>query len=151
MDEAHWLDAEEQRTWRAFLAAVRRIGDDLERQLQHKAGMPHTYYLILAMLSESADWTASMTDLATKTGASASRLSHAMNRLEEQGWVERNRSSCNGRIIMATLTEAGFATLTSIAPGHVCEVRRVLFDRLSREQIRQLYEIAEAINSVDPD
>jgi DNA-binding MarR family transcriptional regulator len=150
VDEVRWLDAEEQRTWRAFLAAVRRIGDDLERQLQRGAGMPHTYYLVLAMLSESDNWTASMTDLATLTGASASRLSHAMNRLEDQGWVKRNRCAGNGRIIMATLTEAGFETLKSTAPGHVCEVRRVLFDRLSREQVQQLYEISQAI-SADPD
>ena len=39
-----WLDADEQRTWRAFLSASRTLMDTLDRELQHDAGMPHAYY-----------------------------------------------------------------------------------------------------------
>jgi len=40
-----------------------------------------------------------------------------------------------------TLTEAGYQLVVSAAPGHMAEVRRLLFDRLSREQLEQLTEV----------
>jgi hypothetical protein len=43
------------------------------------------------------------------------------------------------------LTDQGFAALAAAAPGHVEQVRRVLFDALSAEQIKQLDGISAAI------
>ena len=48
-----WLDADEQRTWRAYLAASRVLLDTLDRELQRDSGMPHAYYEILVRLSEA--------------------------------------------------------------------------------------------------
>lgn len=48
-----WLDSDEQRTWRAYLAASRALMDTLDRELQRDAGMPHAYYELLVRLSES--------------------------------------------------------------------------------------------------
>ena len=53
MAETRWLSDDEQRTWRAFLGATRRVFDELDRELQRDAGMPHTYYTILVALSEA--------------------------------------------------------------------------------------------------
>jgi hypothetical protein len=43
------------------------------------------------------------------------------------------------------LTDQGFAALSAAAPGHVEQVRRVLFDALSPEQLGQLDKISAAI------
>jgi len=43
MAEAPWLDDDEQRAWRAFIAAQRVVNALIERQLQRDSGMPHTY------------------------------------------------------------------------------------------------------------
>ena len=48
-----WLTPEEQRAWRAYIAAVALVEDALDRQLQQEAGMPHLYYSILATLSDA--------------------------------------------------------------------------------------------------
>ena len=145
MSATRWLSAEEQRTWRSFLAAVRRVHDELDRELQRDAGLPHAYYQILAMLSEAPGRALRMSELAARTSSSRSRLSHAVSRLEEQGWVRRDTCPTDKRGSFAVLTDAGFAVLEAAAPGHVEEVRRVVFDRLDAEQVGQLRRISEAI------
>lgn len=145
MAGTRWLDEEEQRTWRAFLAAVQLLDGELDRQLQRDARMPLAYYQILAMLSEAANGSLRMSDLAAATSASQSRLSHAVNRLEEAGWVRRERCPSDRRVVHAVLTDAGAEALAAAAPRHVGAVRQYLFNKLSPQQTRQLREICEAV------
>jgi DNA-binding MarR family transcriptional regulator len=140
-----WLSADEQRTWRAFLVANRRLFDGIDAQLQRDSGIPHAYYEILVRLSEAEGRSLRMSELATASESSRSRLSHAVARLEERGWVTRANCSADRRGLTATLTEAGFAALAEAAHGHVEQVRRSLFDLLTPEQVEQLREISEAI------
>ena len=76
-------------------------------------------YVVLAMLSEAPDRSLRMTDLARLANSTPSRLSHAMARLEERGWVTRCRASEDGRGTVAMLTDAGWEVLVATAPGHV--------------------------------
>ncbi|GAB3155693.1 MarR family transcriptional regulator [Micromonospora sonneratiae] len=140
-----WLTPEEQRTWRAFLAASRALMDTLDRELQRDAGMPHAYYEILVRLSEADEHRLRMSDLADLTGSSRSRLSHAVARLEEAGWVRRENCPSDRRGQFAVLTRKGFETLAGAAPGHVEGVRQHLFDPLSPAQIDQLCRISEVL------
>ena len=140
-----WLDPDEQHTWRAFLTASRALMETLDRELQRDAGMPHAYYEILVRLSEAPERQLRMSDLADATGSSRSRLSHAVGRLEEAGWVRRQNCPTDRRGQIAVLTEQGFAALTAAAPGHVEGVRRHLFDPLSPAQVDQLRRISEAL------
>jgi DNA-binding MarR family transcriptional regulator len=141
MTEPRWLTDEEQHAWRALLAFLARLEEVLDRQLRVEAGMPHAYYQVLAMLSEAPDRTLRMSELARVTVSSPSRLSHAVARLEERGWVRREPHPSDRRGALAMLTDEGFTALASAAPGHVAAVRAVLFDRLAPHQVGQLREI----------
>ena len=143
--DTRWLDDDEQRTWRAFHSAQRLLFDHLERQLQQDAGLPHAYYEILVRLSEAPDRTLRMSQLADNSLSSRSRLSHAVARLEEAGWVQRSECATDRRGAMCELTDAGLAALESAAPGHVGAVRANLFDQLTAEQVSQLREICQAV------
>jgi DNA-binding MarR family transcriptional regulator len=143
--EPRWLDEEEQRTWRAFLGAIRLLSAALDRELQRDADMPHTYYEILVALSEAPGRTLRMNELADMSQSSRSRLSHAVSRLEEAGWVERRACPTDKRGALAVLTPEGFAALEAAAPGHVEAVRRHLFDVLTPAQATQLGQISAAI------
>ncbi|MGW4152471.1 MarR family winged helix-turn-helix transcriptional regulator [Micromonospora chersina] len=140
-----WLNPDEQRTWRAFLTASRALMDNLDRELQRDAGMPHAYYEILVRLSEAPDRRLRMSELADATGSSRSRLSHAAARLEAAGWIRREDCPTDRRGQLAVLTDDGFATLAAAAPGHVEGVRRHLFDALSPAQVDQLRRISETL------
>jgi DNA-binding MarR family transcriptional regulator len=139
--EPRWLSDEEQRAWRAMLAFVAELDESLDRQLRNDAGMPHAYYQVLAMLSEAPERTLRMSDLARLTLSSPSRLSHAVARLEERGWVRREAHPTDRRGALAILTDEGFDALVAAAPGHVEAVRQVLFDRLSADDVRDLGRI----------
>ncbi|MBX7268218.1 MarR family transcriptional regulator [Micromonospora sp. Llam7] len=140
-----WLDPNEQRTWRSFLAASRALMDTLDRELQRDAGMPHAYYEILVRLSEAPARRLRMSELADASGSSRSRLSHAVARLEAAGWVRREDCPTDRRGQIALLTDEGFAALAAAAPGHVEGVRRHLFDALRPAQVDQLRRISEAL------
>ena len=144
-DCTRWLDDEEQRAWRSFLRAAAAIDEALDRQLQRDAGMPHAYYQVLAMLSEAPDRTLRMSQLAELTTSSASRLSHAVARLEEKGWVRRDKHPTDRRGSLAVLTEDGWQAVVAAAPGHVTAVRQVLFDRLGPGQATQLQAITDRL------
>ncbi len=139
------MTAEEQRTWRAFLGASRYLMAQLDRELQRAAGLPLAYYEILVMLSESPARTLRMSDLAALTASSRSRISHAVDRLEANGWVQRLGCPEDKRGAFAVLTDAGAAVLETAAPAHVEGVRQHLFDQLTPEQVRQLGAIGEAV------
>ncbi|MDT4919739.1 MAG: hypothetical protein QOI15_641 [Pseudonocardiales bacterium] len=140
-----WLTPAEQRAWRAYVESTKVLFDALDRQLQRDADMPHAYYEILVRLSDADGRALRMSELAERTLSSRSRLSHAVARLEERGWVVREECATDRRGQIARLTERGFATLAGAAPGHVDTVRANIIDALSAEQLDQLSAIGEAI------
>ena len=143
--EPEWLNPDQQRAWRNYIEATTLLLDALDRQLQRDAGMPHGYYEILVRLSERPERTMRMSELAEATRSSRSRLSHAVSRLEERGWIVRRDCETDRRGQLAGLTPAGLAALERAAPGHVAEVRKHVIDRLSPDQVTQLADIADVI------
>lgn len=140
-----WLSDTEQRAWRAYIESSKVLFDALDRQLQREAGLPHAYFEILVRLSEADGRAMRMSELATRTQSSRSRLSHAVARLEERGWVSREECLTDRRGQIATLTDGGFDVLAAAAPGHVDTVRGYVIDALTPEQLAQLTAIGETI------
>ena len=140
-----WLNEDEQRVWRAFLSMNNTVRRATARQLAQDSNMPAAYYEILVHLSEAADRTMRMSELATAIEGSQSQLSHAVNRLEERGWVQRRRCADDGRGWFAVLTDDGFDALKAAAPGHVECVRSVLFDQLTPQEQQMLGQIAARV------
>ncbi len=145
MSDPRWLTAAEQRAWRALLAMQQLLFETIDAQLQRQADMPHGYYEILVRLSEAPGRSLRMRDLAAASSSSRSRLSHAVARLEERGWVRRRCHETDRRGQVAELTDVGFAALAAAAPGHVEQVRAALLDPLTPEQVSQLETISRAV------
>ena len=72
MRDDPWLSDEQQLVWREFLRLSGQLSGRIERDLQQAAGMPHAYYLILAMLSEAPQRSLRMNQLAEVVRASQS-------------------------------------------------------------------------------
>ena len=145
MADVRWLSDDEARAWRGFLLGTQLLMDRLDRELLQQAGIPHAYYAIMAVLSEQPQRAMRMHEIADYLRFSKSRLTHAVGRLEERGWVERVACPTDRRGQVAVLTEAGLTALRAAAPAHVAGVRAHLFDRLTPEQVEQLRAIGEAI------
>ncbi|MEX5718906.1 MarR family winged helix-turn-helix transcriptional regulator [Geodermatophilus maliterrae] len=150
--EPRWLDGDEQRAWRAWLYSSQLLNDRLDRELMRATGIPHAYYEILVQLSETPGRQMRMSELADRCLSSRSRLSHAVSRLEERGWVRRQECAEDGRGLLAVLTDEGFAALEAAAPIHVEGVRTHLFDQLSPAQVEAMRDLGETLlRHLDPD
>jgi DNA-binding MarR family transcriptional regulator len=150
--EPRWLDDEERQAWLALAGTLTRLPAALDAQLRHDAGISHFEYQVLALLSEAPGRTLRMSALATMAEGSLPRLSQVVARLEQRGWVRRTPDPADGRYTLAILTGQGEAKVTEAAPGHVDEVRRLVFDSLTKAQSRQLREIGRRImRAIGPD
>lgn len=146
-----WLDADEAGAWNALLGVVLRLRPALDRQLQRDSGLNSFDYGILASLVASPDGTLRMSELAELVDGTLPRLSQAVGRLEKRGWVRRTPDPTDGRYTLGVVTDEGVAKLHEAAPCHVAEVRRVVFDPLTRAQVRQLESISRRITgAIDP-
>ncbi|MFC1420179.1 MarR family winged helix-turn-helix transcriptional regulator [Streptacidiphilus cavernicola] len=150
-EEAPWLTDEEQALWRAHLEVGRLLGYAMERGLQ-PFGLAINDYTILVELSEAPDRRMRMTDLATATLQSKSRLSHQITRMENAGLVVRLECEGDRRGLFAALTSQGWDTMRRVAPEHVRNVREHFIDRLTVDQISSMHEalapIAEHLRTI---
>ncbi|WP_433444009.1 MarR family winged helix-turn-helix transcriptional regulator [Nonomuraea sp. CA-141351] len=140
-----WLTDDEQHAWRTFGLTTRLLTDRLERDLLAAADMPPTYYELLVLLSEAPQRTMRMSELAHWTNSKPSRISHAVNKLEQKGWVRREHYADDRRGWLAVLTDDGLTALRAAAPQHVASVREHLIDLLTPEQLRQLSDISQVL------
>jgi DNA-binding MarR family transcriptional regulator len=152
MTEPKWLDQDELAAWMPLAAVLIKLPAALDAQLRRDAGISHFDYMILASLSGQPDRTLRMSELADLASGSLSRLSHAVTRLEQRGWVRRETCPGDGRATNAILTDAGWNKIVATAPGHVETVRALVIDGLTKAQVRQLREISQRVlYRVDPD
>src|SRR3712207_7698671 len=75
--EPRWLDAEEQKAWRAWLYSTQLLHDRLDRDLTHQTGISHAYYEILVALSETPARMMRMSELAEDRKSTRLNSSHA--------------------------------------------------------------------------
>ena len=143
--DTQWLDDDERAAWLRLVAVVELLPGVLDAQLRASSGLTHFEYFVLAMLSEADGRTLRMTSLAMRTNATLPRLSHVVRRLEDRGLVERIPCPEDGRATNARLTAAGWDAVVAAAPGHVDTVRSHVLDPLTRRQVGQLSEIADAL------
>ncbi len=150
--EPRWLDPDERQTWLGLASTLIRLPAALDAQLRRDAGITHFEYQVLALLSEAPDRTLRMSTLAVQAEGSLPRLSQVVARMEQRGWVRRTPDPADGRYTLAILTDEGWAKVAEAAPGHVQEVRRLIFDQLTKAQSRQLREISRRIaRAAEPD
>ncbi|MFB4351336.1 MarR family winged helix-turn-helix transcriptional regulator [Microbacterium sp. CR_7] len=130
------LDDDEMAAWLPTIRFVQLLPQVLDRTLKRETGLNHAHYAILVTLAGGDAVT--MTELARIAGLSRSRLSHALDSLEERGWVERTSCGKDRRTLSASLTPEGRELLRSAAPVHVAQIRELVLEPLTDEERRQL-------------
>lgn len=151
VDDVKWLNADQVEDWRALVALTMALPTALDAQLKRDSGLTSFEYHVMAALSESPGRSLPMSMLATLASGSMSRVSHVVARLEDAGWVERQPSTQSGCRTDAHLTESGWRKIQQSAPGHVTEVRRLVIDALTPEELKALGSAArKVVQLADP-
>lgn len=145
MNGVRWLNPEERQAWLALYAVTTILPGSLDGHLFRQAKITLFDYHVLAMLSEADDLTLAMSELAARSNASLSRLSHVVKKLEGRGWVSRSPSIVDGRVTTATITHDGLENLRTLARKHVEHVRVAVFDALTGDDVRDLERIGKKI------
>jgi DNA-binding MarR family transcriptional regulator len=140
-----WLDTEQQVAWRAWLQASLLLPVQLERDLKASHGLTNAEYEVMVRLSESPGRRLRMSDLATATQASKSRLSHQISRMEDDGLIRREECPTDRRGAYAVLSDHGWERLVAAAPAHVASVRHWLVDALTRDELIALGAISARV------
>ncbi|MBI4940028.1 MAG: MarR family transcriptional regulator [Actinobacteria bacterium] len=143
--EPRWLDDVEREAWLGLIGVTIRLPAALDAQLQRDADLSHFEYQVLAGLSMTPGGQIRMSALARFANVTLSHLSRVATRLERRGLLERRPDPDDGRSTLAVLTPAGRDLVEQAAPEHVETVRRHVFDRLTRTQVRQLRSICGAV------
>jgi DNA-binding MarR family transcriptional regulator len=147
-----WLSPEHLEPWMSLVALITVLPAHLDSQLTRDSNITHFDYVVMSMLAEAPDRTLRITELAARTNGTLSRMSHVLDRLEKRALVKRVVCPEDARAKNAVLTRDGLATWLASAPKHLEEVRRVVTENLSSEQLSQLLDINRTLLSkLDPD
>ncbi|MFD5698087.1 MarR family winged helix-turn-helix transcriptional regulator [Streptomyces lasiicapitis] len=137
-DDTPWLTPTQRYAWMQVTGVITQLPAVIDAQLRRDSGLNFFEYSILAGLSDAPHRAMKMATLAQMANGSQSRLSHAVSRLEKAGWVERRTCSEGSRSVEAVLTDAGYEKIVEAAPFQVREVRRMVVDALTEEELDQV-------------
>ena len=141
-----WLTTEEMTAWRTYIETYSDLIAAIEHDLaEHDLTLGD--YQVFVYLSEAPDRSMRMCDLADRLQLSPSGLTRRLDGLVKAGFVTREPSVDDRRVMLATLTPAGFAALEKAAPDHVASVRRHIFDHLDGDQVEALASIFQSIKA----
>jgi DNA-binding MarR family transcriptional regulator len=137
-----WLNAQEQRTWRAFVRLHQKVFAQIARDLQAHSKLSGADYQILVALTDAPDGRQRFQELARTIDWEQSRLSHQIARMIKRGLVAREECADDGRAAFVVITPAGKDVIREAAPHHVATIRRVFFDALGPDELAALTQIS---------
>ena len=144
---AAWLNTEEMTAWRTYIETYSDLIAAIERDLAAEHNLTLGDYQVFVYLSAAPDHSMRMCDLADLLQLSPSGLTRRLDGLVKAGFVTRDPSIDDRRVMLATLTPTGFAALEQAAPDHVASVRRHVFDHLDSDQVEALASIFQSIKA----
>ncbi len=139
MATAHLSELENQ-AWRGFLFAHDRIWREIEDGLA-PLSVSMAEYSVLALLGEAGQTGMRMSELAERRLMSTGGFTRLADRLERRGLIERQQSSADGRAVDVVLTADGRSLLRKAWKQQYSDLRRLFFDRLDEDDLRDLVRV----------
>ena len=145
--EIDWLSPDELRVFRALNRAWVAASARLDADMEDEAGLPRSYFDILWRLRRAPGRALRMTRLAELTHSKASRITHAVGRLEAAGLVRREVPEGDRRGWQAVLTDEGLARAEQAAPVYARSVRDNILAPLNTQEREQMTAIGDKLQA----
>ena len=136
----------DSKAWRAFHKIGSSLLPHLSRQITNHSGITGAEYVVLVALSELPVPAVNLNRLANGLGWEISRMSHQISRMEESGLVKKSRNSEDSRRFDVSITSKGRNIAESAIPLQSKEINHCFSEVLTKDQMRSLIEISEAIS-----
>jgi DNA-binding MarR family transcriptional regulator len=111
---------------------------------QSGAGIPRSEAGVLGALSRGP-WR--ITELAEREGLAQPTMTLLIKRLEDRGWVQRERDAADGRAVLVSLTAAGTDALEATRAGYRAVLRRHV-ESMSAAEVAALTTATEALGQL---
>jgi DNA-binding MarR family transcriptional regulator len=128
----------ERDAWGGFIATQSRLFQRIEDDLRRRFGITHAEFEVLLRLSMAPQMRARIQELAARSLLTRSGTSRVVERLEKQGYVEREGAQEDGRGAYAVLTESGRRHFLAAAKEHVALVRREFLVHFNESELAML-------------
>jgi DNA-binding MarR family transcriptional regulator len=125
------LNTEELGAFFALMEVSSLLHYAVDEHLRAEGDLSYVQFQILARLAKSPEGRLRMTDLADGVVYSRSGLTYQAGLLVKRGLITRSPSPDDERSVMVTVTDAGRELVARVLPGHVDQVRRLLFDPMT--------------------
>jgi DNA-binding MarR family transcriptional regulator len=139
--DADRLDPDELRAWRGLLRVHAALTTALDTDLRREHGISVPAYEVLMFVGDADGGKLRMADVADRVLLSRSGLTRLVDRLVQDGLVERRACDDDGRGSFALLTPAGRAKLDAARRTHLEGVRRLFLDRFTPAEQRGLGDL----------
>ena len=124
-----------------LLRAHAALTRELNARLLADHGLSITDYQCLLTLAHTEDGSMRRVDLAEQLMLTPSGVTRLLDGLERDGWVKKGSCSSDARVTYAVLTEEGRERLESAGRSHVAQVRELIEDQYSAEELDTLVEL----------
>ena len=121
--------------WYAMLQANTRLTERINAELEAEAGLPLSWFEVLAKLSWAPESCARMGALADDLLLSRGGATRLIARMEEAGLVRREIPPHDRRATYAHVTDKGREVLERAAPIHMAKVDKYFHAPLTDEEI----------------
>jgi len=127
--------------WMELSEATSVIRGAVNRVLMQSAGLSLAENLVLCQVAMAPDGRLRMVEIADLLSLAKSAVTKTVDRLEERGWVARQRDSEDRRTVHATLTPAGAEVFRHAQPVFADAVASQLCGPLSPAEVIQLRKL----------
>jgi DNA-binding MarR family transcriptional regulator len=141
--------------WYAMLQATTRLTERMNAELEAEAGIPLSWFEVLAKITWAPEACSRMGALADDLLLSRGGATRLIARMEEAGLVRREIPAHDRRATYAYVTEKGQAALERAAPIHLGKVDEYLKQHLTEEELdvlaRAMGKVLRGLGTEDDD
>lgn len=127
--------------WRALLMAFTGVHGELAAELEDECGLPIEHYEILLMLYEAGRDGMRPSDIASRRRLSRSGATRLLDRLEQDGLVERHSYAEDRRGNVVSLSTSGKRTFAKAGRIHLDGIERHVASALTTRDLQDLRRI----------
>jgi DNA-binding MarR family transcriptional regulator len=132
------LDPAESAAWLGFLRTHALLVRQLDNDLIAEHNISLSSFEVLSRLALAPKGRLRMTELAHTVFLSPSGLTRLVDRLAQEGLIERHHCEHDGRGLYAAISRKGRTKLEAARASHLSQLRERFLGKFSEEELRQL-------------
>ncbi len=143
LPEPDAFSPEEFHAWRGLIRLREAVMREIDHRLRQDSDLSLADYGVLVTLVTAPDLRLRMSSLGAQRMLTPSGITRVVIRLEERGFVRRERDPEDGRAAFAVLTKPGLAALRHAQVVHHAAVRELYLGRLTQHELDRLARLFE--------